>query len=578
MKRYEVYIKRYWYHFLLGPLFMVLEASGEFILPYINALIIDQGALLKDAGYVIRHSLLMGSIAIAMLIAGVLGAYFSLSGAIRLSAGIREEVFAKVLTFSFREIDDLSTGSLITRMTNDITVIQNFLTLLLRGFFRSPVMLIGAQVMSYRLHRGLALVLFVIVLMLASGIALIVKIASPRYTKMQESIDTLNSHVDEMITNERVIKSFNRETQTINRFGIINHQLVERSLSALKMMIFLQPLSALAINACTLIVVYVAGKTIMIGGMAIGTLTAFITYLSQVLTSLNFLANIVLQGSRAYASHKRITAVLDMEVSLEDDGCNQKLQIEKGEISFTPVSFRYFKNHQQNVLDDIDLAIHAGETIGIVGTTGSGKSTLISLLPRLYDPDDGIIRIDGHQLTDYSLQALREGIGVVLQKNMLFSGTIAENLAWGNPDATFEEMQHACEVACADEFITGFPEGYEMMLSQEGNNLSGGQKQRLCIARTLLKKPKILILDDATSAVDMLTDAKIRNGLSTYLEGTTTLIIAQRIASIIDASRIIVLEHGRVVGFDKHENLLRSCQVYRDIYYSQNDREVMAHG
>ena len=574
MKKYVKYAKKYWYNFLLGPLFMVLEACGEFILPYINANLINVGAANNDMEYIIRQGIYMALIALAMLITGVLGANFSIRASTRLAAGVRKEVFEKIQTFSFSDIDDFSTGSLITRITNDITQIQNFAQTMLRGMFRSPVMLIGALIMSFVMNPSLAWAILIIVPMLAIAIALIIKTASPRYTKMQQAIDDLNNDIGESITNIKVIKSFVREDHEIKGFGIVNDALVNKSTSALKVMLLMQPVSALAVNITTLAVVWISGRQIMVGDMELGTLTAFITYLSQILTALTFLANIILQGTRAAASDKRISEVLDTEVELTDSNAAHKdAKVEKGSIEFKNVSFKYFKKNTDYVLSDINLKINAGELIGIVGSTGSGKSTLVSLIPRLYDANEGEVLVDGINVKDLSFTNLRDAIAMVLQKNTLFAGSIAENLRWGNENATDEEIRHAAAVAQADPFITGFSDGYDTELGQGGVNLSGGQKQRLCIARALLKKPRIIILDDSTSAVDNATDASIRKAFREELPGVTKLIIAQRISSIMDADRILVLDEGKVVGFDSHDVLIKNCEEYQEIYYSQKDKE-----
>ncbi len=574
MKKYTKYVKKYWYNFLLGPLFMVLEACGEFILPYINANIINKGASSGDIDYIIGNGILMGILAIGMMITGVLGANFAIRGSARLATGVRADVFRQIQRFSFANIDEFTTGSLITRITNDITQIQNFTQSLLRGCFRSPIMLVGALVMSFTLAPKLAWVIFMIVPFLALAIALIIKTASPRYTKMQKAIDGLNNNVGETITNQKVIKSFVREDYEIEKFAGINDELLKKSTSALKVMLFMQPVSALAVNVATLGVVWVAGKPIMIGDMEIGTLTAFITYLSQVLTALNFLANIILQGTRAAASDRRISEVMNADIDLNDEksAFKDKL-VERGEIEFRNVGFRYFKNNTDKVLDNINVHIKAGELVGIIGSTGSGKTTFVSLIPRLYDADEGEVLVDGVNVKDYALENLREDIAVVLQKNTLFSGTIAENLRWGNEEATDEELVRVAKIAQADSFITSFPDGYDSDIGRGGANLSGGQRQRLCIARALLKNPKIIILDDSTSAVDTATDASIRKAFREQLGGTTKLIIAQRITSVVDADKIIVFDEGRIVGVGTHAELMKSCVAYQEIYYSQKDKE-----
>ena len=574
MKKYKKSVKEYFYCFILGPLFMMLEAAGEFILPFISANIINEGAAKGDAAYVLQYGFYMLLIAIGMLIAGVCGAHFAIKGAAHLAADVRLQTFQQIQKFSFENIDDFSTGSLITRITNDITQIQNFAQNLLRGMFRSPIMLIGAIYMSFKLNPKLALIICAVVPVLAITIAAIIYIAAPRYTKMQEQLDALNNNVNETITNEYVIKSFVREEHEKKKFGNVNEALMAKSISALKMMMLLQPASALAINVTTLFVVWVAGKQVMVGGMEVGTLSALITYLTQILMALDFLANIFLQGTRATASDKRITEVLEANIDLHDFHAKYpEKEIKSGSIAFKNVSFRYFKNNKENVLEDINLNIEAGQLVGVIGSTGSGKTTLVSLIPRLYDADEGQVLVDGTDVRDLSLFKLRESVAMVLQKNTLFSGTIAENLRWGNENATEEELEWACRIAQASEFIHGFKEGYDRELEQGGTNLSGGQRQRMCIARAILKRPRILILDDSTSAVDTATDARIREAFRTQLDGVTKIIIAQRINSVMDADQIIVMEEGRIVGSGTHAQLIKSCKTYQEIYYSQKDKE-----
>ena len=575
MKKYLPYAKKYWYSFLLGPFFMVLEACGEFILPYINANIIDKGAAEKNVPYILENGLYMVLLAAFMMITGILGANFAIRGSTRLAAGVRRDVFTRIQTFSFSNIDDFTTGSLITRITNDITQVQNFTGTLLRGMFRSPIMLVGALMMSFTLKKELAWVIFAIVPFMALGIFLIIKTASPRYTKMQAALDGLNNNIGETVTNQRVIKSFVREEYEIERFEGRNAELVDKSTSALKVMLFMMPVSAVAINVTTLLVVWISGRQIMVGDMTIGTLTAFITYLTQILTALNFLANIILQGTRAAASDRRISEVMEAVVDLNDDESKEKERlVTRGDIEFKNVSFRYFKNNTEKVLDNINIKINGGELVGIIGSTGSGKTTLVSMIPRLYDVDEGEVLIDGVPVKDYSLYNLREGIACVLQKNTLFAGTVAENLRWGNENATDEELVRVAKIAQAHSFIEGFEEGYDTEIGREGSRLSGGQKQRLCIARALLKSPAIIILDDSTSAVDTATDASIRRAFREELGGVTKLIIAQRIQSVMDADKIIVLDEGKVVGVGTHRELMKSCEEYREIYLSQKDEEV----
>lgn len=574
MKKYTPAIKKNFYCFILAPVLMIMEASGEFILPYLNANIIDKGAAKGDIQFIIQNGMWMAAVALAMLLCGVGGGYFAIKGSSLLAADVRGKTFRKIQKFSFTEIDEFSTGSLITRITNDITQIQNFAQSLLRGCCRSPVMLIGALCMSFALNPRLAIVICMVIPILAGMIFMLIHTASPRYTVMQEKLDALNNQINETIINERVIKSFVREDYEKERFIQVNDVLMQKSVHALKIMIMLQPVSALAINVTTLMVVWIAGREIMVGNMAVGTLTAFITYLTQILTALNFLASIFLQGTRAAASDRRISEVLDAQISLNDEAANNKEKtITSGDIRFENVSFKYEEKSKGQILKNISLHFKPGQMISIVGSTGSGKTTFISLIPRLYDVTGGAVLVDETDVRDYSLQHLRDEIAVVLQKNTLFSGTIEENLRWGNEKASREELEKACRIAHAEEFIQSFPEKYDTHLEQGGLNLSGGQRQRLCIARALVKQPKILILDDSTSAVDMATDAGIRRAFREELKGITKIIIAQRISSVMDADQIVVMNDGRIEDTGTHKELLIRCRTYQEIYFSQKEDE-----
>ncbi len=576
MSKYTPTIRKHFPCFLLAPILMILEAAGEFILPYLNANIIDKGAAAGDVAYILKNGGLMAAVAVFMLLCGVGGGYFAVKASSYLGADIREKTFSRVQQFSFAQIDRFSTGSLITRITNDVTQIQNFTQVLLRGCFRSPVMLLGALGMSFLLSPKLAGVICVVIPLLAFSIFFLIRTASPRYTVMQQQLDRLNNQINETIINERVIKSFVREEHEKKRFEGVNEDLTEKSIRALRIMIFLQPVSALAVNMTTLAVVWIAGREIMAGSMTVGTLTAFITYLTQILTALNFLAGIFLQGTRAAASDRRISEVLEEEPDICSPAPADLKEPEGAEIRFEHVSFRYDPSRKDQVLKDVSLNIREGEFVSIVGSTGSGKTTLVSLIPRLYDTTGGRVLVGGTDVRDCSLTGLREKVAVVLQKNTLFSGTIEENLRWGNEDADMQEIVRACRIAHADEFISRFPEGYQTQLEQGGQNLSGGQRQRLCIARALVGTPKILILDDSTSAVDMATDAAIRKAFRRELDGVTKIIIAQRISTVMDADQIIVMNDGRVEDQGTHEELLERCVTYQEIYYSQKEKEEEA--
>lgn len=570
MKRFWKYIKPYLSAFIIGPLLMVAEVIGEVALPALMANIINQGAVKGDVGYIVATGAVMILVAAVMMAGGVGGAYFSAKAAISFAADLRSDVFAKVQKFSFSNIDTFSTGSLVTRLTNDITQVQNVVMMMLRLMLRAPGMLIGAIIMAFMMNSSLAAILLVVIPVLMTAIFCVIRVGFPRFEIMQKKLDRLNSTVQEALTNVRVIKSFVRGDYEEKRFADSNEDLREASMSAFKVVILMMPIMMLAMNITTLCVVWFGGRQILVGTMPVGDLTAFTTYIVQVLMSLMMLAMVLLQSSRAVASLKRITEVLDTEVDLTDEeAADRELCVERGKIEFRNVSFRYYKENHEKVLDQITFTVNPGETVGIIGSTGSGKTTLVQLIPRLYDADEGEVLIDGVNVRDYSLRHLRNGVGMVLQKNVLFSGTILENLQWGDEEAADEDVMEAARAAQADGFITGFPDGYETDLGQGGVNVSGGQKQRLCIARALLKKPKILILDDSTSAVDTATETRIRESFSTTLKETTKIIIAQRITSVMEADSIIVLEEGRISGMGTHAQLMRTCEPYREIYDSQ---------
>ena len=577
MKRYMKYVKPYWKAFVFGPILMLTEVAGEVLLPAFMANIINIGAVQHNIPYIIAMGAVMFVTALIMMAGGVGGAYFSAKAAISFAADLRSDVFWKVQTFSFQNIDSFSTGSLVTRLTNDITQVQNVIMMGLRLLLRAPGMLVGAVIMAFLINPDLALILLIVIPLLAVAIGLIIKTAFPRFQLLQKKIDTLNSRIQETLTNVRIIKSFVREDFEKEKFAASNEDLKQSGLAAFRVVIMTMPAMMLAMNIATLAVVWVGGKQVLAGTMPVGDLTAFTTYIVQVLMSLMMLAMVLLQSSRAIASLKRITEVLDTEVDLTDDKAVRKdAVIQKGSVEFKNVSFSYYKGSQEKVLSDISLRIEAGETVGIIGSTGCGKTTLVQLIPRLYDADDGAVYVDGIDVRDYSLLHLRSSVAMVLQKNVLFSGTIAENLRWGDENATQEELLKAAQAAQAAEFIGAFKDQYETSLSQGGVNVSGGQKQRLCIARALLKRPKILILDDSTSAVDTATEAQIRKSFATMLKDTTKIIIAQRITSVMDADKIVVMEEGRIAGVGTHEQMLSSCQAYREIYESQMDKEVTA--
>lgn len=574
MKRYWKYIKPYLPAFIIGPLMMIVEVIGEVVLPKLMANIINVGVANGSAGYITGTGALMILVALLMMAGGVGGAYFGAKAAVSFAADLRKDAFDKVQTFSFANLDQFSTGSLVTRLTNDITQVQNLINMALRMMLRAPGMLIGALIMAFVMNAELAVIVLIVMPILVGAIAVLIKIAFPKFKIMQKKLDALNSNIQEMLTNVRVIKSFVRGDYEEKKFAASNEDLKQTSLGAFKTIIIVMPLMMLMMNGTTLAVVWFGGRQIIVGNMQVGDLTAFTTYIVQILMSLMMLAMVILQSSRALASLSRIREILDTEVDLNDEHCKEPDKIvSSGRVEFRDVSFRYYKENKEAVLSHISFAVKSGQTLGIIGSTGSGKTTLVQMIPRLYDVDEGEVLVDGVNVKDYTLENLREGVGMVLQKNVLFSGSILENLMWGDENASMEEVRKAAQAAQADGFVSSFTGGYEMDLGQGGVNVSGGQKQRLCIARALLKKPKILILDDSTSAVDTATEAKIRESFAGELKNTTKIIIAQRISSVQEADEIMVLDDGKIVGFGKHEDLLASCEAYQEIYYSQMDKE-----
>lgn len=577
MKRYWKYIRPYLSAFIIGPLMMIVEVAGEVALPKFMANIINIGAVNRNVPYIIGMGITMIITALLMMAGGIGGAYFAAKASVSFASDLRSDVFDKVQKFSFANLDQFSTGSLVTRLTNDITQVQNLINMALRMMLRAPGMLIGALIMALMMNAQLSLVVLAVIPVLIFLIGVIIKKAFPRFDVMQKKLDALNSNIREMLTNVRVIKSFVRGDYEEERFVKANKELKEASLGAFKVVILTMPIMMMLMNVTTLGVVWFGGKQILAGDMPVGDLTAFTSYIVQILMSLMMLAMVLLQSSRALASLHRIREVLDTEATLSDEGCALPgKEVLRGDVEFRDVTFRYYKENKEAVLSHVSFRVKSGQILGIIGSTGSGKTTLVQMIPRLYDVDEGEVLVDGVNVKDYSLKHLRDGVGMVLQKNVLFSGTIMENLMWGDDDASMEEVRAAACAAQADAFVDSFTEGYFMELGQGGVNVSGGQKQRLCIARALLKKPKILILDDSTSAVDTATEAEIRESFHTSLKGTTKIIIAQRITSVMDADQILVLDEGHIVGIGSHEQLLADCEEYQEIYYSQADREVSA--
>lgn len=574
LKRWLNYAKPYTRYFIIGPLCMIVEVIGEIVLPRIYASIIDTGVKTENVTYIVIACAIMVLTAILMMTGGIGGAYFASKASVNFAADVRRDVYAKIQRFSFANIDRFSTGSLVTRLTNDVTQVMNMINMMMRMCLRAPGMLIGALIASISLSPDLAKVLAVTIPLLVIIQFIVIRIGYPRFQNMQKKIDVLNNRIQEDLTNERVIKSFVREDYENGRFRDTNTDLKNTTLSALNVMVTMMPAMMLMMNLTSLAVIWFGGKMVINTQMSVGDLSSFITYITQILMSLMMLTMIFMNSSRALASAKRISEVLDEKIDLSDEAAAcPDLDVKAGKVEFRNVSFRYYKTSPGKVLDNINLTINPGETVGVVGSTGCGKTTLVSMIPRLYDVDDGEVLVDGVNVRDYNLNHLRTGVGMVLQKNVLFSGTIAENLRWGDDHATDEQLVSASESAQADGFIRSFADGYDHVLDQGGSNVSGGQKQRLCIARALLKKPKILILDDSTSAVDTATEARIREAFATSLKNSTKIIIAQRISSVIDADKIVVLDDGRITGIGTHEELLRNNREYQEIYYSQTDKK-----
>ncbi len=594
------YVRPYLKYFILGPVMMIVEVIGEVLMPKLQAWIINYGVYLHSDDPAVMQALLAGedipawvprlyslfgnnssvfvvSMAVSMILTALLmmaggigGTWFGTRASVNFAADLRGDVYRKVQSFSFANIDRFSTGSLVTRLTNDITQLQNFVNMLLRMAIRAPGMLIGALIMAILLCPELTWIIGASVLILSVFILLFIRVGAPRFTAMQNKVDGLNANVQESITNVRVVKSFVREPYESRKFADTNADLKHTSMRAMMVMILMTPLMNLVMNGATLAVLWFGGNMVMENGMLVGDLSALVTYITQILSALTTVTMLFMQLTRANASARRIREVMEEPVDIRDDtAVAPDLTVERGEVEFRHVTFRYYKDSEGKVLDDVSLRIPAGATVGIIGSTGSGKSTLVSLIPRLYDADEGEVLVDGVNVRDYSLYRLREGVGMVLQKNVLFSGSIRDNLLWGDEGADTDTLRRAAAEAQADGFVMSFGKGYETDLGQGGANVSGGQKQRLCIARTLLKKPKILVLDDSTSAVDTATEARIREAFRGDLKESTKIIIAQRITSVMEADMIVVLNEGRITGVGTHEELMAGNVEYKEIYDSQ---------
>ena len=562
------HIGKYKKEAILSPLTIIGEVAMEVLIPTIMAMIIDNGVKKENIGYIAKMGVLMVLMSVFSLCFGALAARFSAVAAMGFAKNLRSALFRKVQSFSFANVDKFSTASLTTRLTTDVTNVQNAFMMFVRMAFRSPIMLVCATIMAVRANAKLSLVFLLAIPLLALAIVLIITNAHPRFEKMLKRYDDMNAKVQENLVGIRVVKAFAREKFENERFEENTKNVRLAQFAAEKLVILGMPAMQLVMYASIATILYFGGRMAVNGDIATGTLSSFITYVGQILLSLMMMSILFITFVISRASIQRIYEVLSEEPAIKDIESSE-VSAADGSISFENVSFSYYDDMSNLALEKINLKISSGETVGIIGGTGSSKTSLVQLIPRLYEATDGRVVVGGHDVKEYSLKTLRDQVAMVLQKNVLFSGTIKDNLRWGDADATDEEIIEACKAACAHDFIMGFPEGYDTDLGQGGVNVSGGQKQRLCIARALLKKPKIIILDDSTSAVDTATDSSIRKAFREKLADTTTIIIAQRISSVMDADRIIVMDGGKITDIGTHDELMQKSEIYREVYDSQ---------
>lgn len=569
IKTLAAQIKEFKKDSVLTPIFMILEVLFETMIPFLMASIIDKGVETGDIGHICKVGAAMAVLALCGLWAGMMGAKYASRASAGFARNLRKAMYDNIQTFSFSNIDKFSTAGLITRLTTDVTNLQMAYQMLLRMFTRAPASLICAMVMAFTINAELASIYLVAVIGLGICLVLIMSRATKYFQQVFKKYDELNASVQENISGIRVVKAYVREDYENNKFFKAAENVYKMFIKAENIIVANMPLMMFAVYACILGLSWLGANMIVVGDLTTGELMSLLTYCMNIMMSLMMLSMIFVMVTMSFASAERITEVLNEKADI----CNPEKpvkEVKDGSIVFKDVSFSYKKDSQESVLSDINLEIASGETIGIIGGTGSAKSSLVNLISRLYDVTKGEVLVGGVDVRAYDLEELRNQVAVVLQKNVLFSGTILENLRWGNKNATEEECKRVCELACADEFIENMPEKYHTYIEQGGSNASGGQKQRLCIARALLKKPKILILDDSTSAVDTATDAKIRKAFAQEIPDTTKLIIAQRISSIKNADRIIVMEEGKINGMGTHEELMETNAIYRDVYQSQN--------
>lgn len=555
-------------------LLSVLEAAFEIAIPLCMAKVIDEGIDIGNMNAVWKYGIILLVFALFQLGTGVLSAHIAARTSAGFSANLRQDMYENVQTFAFSNIDKFSTASIVTRLTTDVTNIQNAYQMLIRMAIRGPVMLIFSMIVSFQINGTVALIFLAVIPIMAILLYLIIRKVNPILSRVFRTYDELNNVVQENVRGIRVVKSFNRENYEINKFKDISEKIYYNFSKGEKLIAFNSPIMQFFMYACMILISWIGAKAIIASGnnaalgMTTGDLTALLSYATQILMSLMMLSMVFVMLTISLASARRIAELLNEKTDIQNPD-NPEMSVKDGSISFENVDFVYASKADKKVLSNINLSISSGETIGIIGATGSSKSSLVQLIPRLYDVTGGKLKLGGADVRDYDLNTLRNAVAMVLQKNELFSGTIKENLRWGNENATDEEIKHACKLACADEFIESFPEQYDTYIEQGGNNVSGGQKQRLCIARALLKKPKVLILDDSTSAVDTKTDASIQKALSEYIPDTTKIVIAQRVSSVQNADKIIVLDDGKIAAIGTHDVLLKNCDIYREVYESQ---------
>ena len=571
LRKLARYTKGYGIYILLGVLCSVGESVLELELPQAMSEIVDVGIANGDRSYILLTGLKMFLMAIAALLCGVGAAALAAKASMGFGANLRQAEYEQVQRFSFANIEHFSTASLITRLTNDISSVQMTLFMGMRMCVRAPVMLITALIKAMEISLDLSQVFLVVIPLLVIAVVIVIRYVGPFFTALQSATDDLNLVVQENLNAVRVVKSFVREDEEKEKFRVRSDKLRDTAERAYGFVVMFMPIMIMLMGGTIVSIMWLGGHDVAEGSLLSGDLMAFFTYASEILMSLMMVSMVLMFLTRAIACGKRIVEVLDEQPQITDDGADKTLTVENGDIRFDHVYFKYHPTAEDWNLTDIDLHIESGMTVGILGGTGSAKTTLVSMIPRLYEVNGGGVYVGGHNVKEYTMEALRDGCAMVLQKNTLFSGTIRENLRWGRAEATDQEIEEACRMACADEFIEKMPDGYDTYIEQGGTNVSGGQKQRLCIARALLRRPKVLILDDSTSAVDTATDARIRAALKTALPDATKLIIAQRITSVMDADRIIVLDDGHVVGLGTHEQLMESCSIYREVYESQQE-------